>query len=675
MASPTFDERVGSVASALAHAGGLLASRPDLAEAQAREILRVAPGHPDALMLLAGALRRGGDALGARNILLTLAVSHARSPAVRMELGMAHASLGSTLEALEALTEVTRLDPDSPLAWHALGDQRLIIGDMAGAEAAQGRWVRGSIDDPLLLDGARALFDGRMDVAEQVLRDQLNLHPTDVAAGRMLADAAIRLGRLGDAEQLLVRGLETAPGFMPARYNYAIVLHRQQRTAEAMTQVELLLRQAPGTVAFRNLRAALLAQTGDFAGALEDFEAVLDNNPDQPGIWLSYGHALKTIGRRGDAVTAYRQALTLQPDFGEAYWSLANLKTVRFTEVDIEAMKRQLAAPDLSHEDRTYLHFALGKGLEDAGALESSFKQYALGNAARRTTAPYDAEGNANYVRRTIATFGEGFLEARAGVGAAAADPIFVLGLPRSGSTLIEQILASHSAVEGTMELLDLTAVARRAAVGGLGGAPAFPESLAALPLADFATLGEDYLERTRVQRRLGRPFFIDKFPSNFMHVGLIHLILPKARIIDARRHPLGCGLSLFKQHFAQGQNYSYDLGDIGRHYADYVALMAHFDAVLPGRVHRVIYEEMVRDPEGEVRRLLDYCGLPFEPQCLRFHETDRAVRTASSEQVRRPIFTDGVDHWRGFEPWLGPLKDALGPVLDAYPAAPAQRS
>ena len=385
---------------------------------------------------------------------------------------------------------------------------------------------------------------------------------------------------------------------------------------------------------------------------------------------MSYGHSLKTIGRQADCIAAYRRCLALGPQLGEAWWSLANLKTFRFDETDVAAMEAQLARGDIGEEDRFHLQFALGKALEDAGAFERSFGHYRDGAALRRAAIDYDADHTTAHAARSKAVLTRALFDARPDWGSAAPDPIFIVGLPRSGSTLIEQILSSHSAVEGTMELPDIISIARR-----LGGRQrrdqpsAYPEALEALDAETCLALGEEFLERTRIQRKLGRPFFIDKMPNNFAHVGLIHLILPRAKIIDARRHPLGCCFSAFKQHFARGQTFSYDLTELGRYYADYVDLMTHFDAVLPGAVHRVIYERMVADPEAEVRRLLNYCGLPFEPGCLKFYENDRAVRTASSEQVRQPIFTDGVDQWRAYEPWLGPLKTALGPVLTTWDA------
>jgi hypothetical protein len=332
-------------------------------------------------------------------------------------------------------------------------------------------------------------------------------------------------------------------------------------------------------------------------------------------------------------------------------------------------MRTQLARTDLAEDERVHFEFAAGKAFEDAKSYDVSFQHYAQGNTLRRAQLGYDADRTSARVRRCREILTTEFFEQRRGYGAQAPDPIFIVGLPRAGSTLLEQILASHSAVEGTMELPDLISIARQLTAAS-GGGTRFPESLATLSAAECRALGEQYIGQTRIQRKTGAPFFIDKMPNNFAYAGFIQLVLPNAKIIDARRHPLGCCLSVFKQHFARGQGFAYDLGDLGRYYRDYVALMSHFDTVLPGRIHRVIYETMVDNTEAEVRRLLDYCGLPFEERCLRFYDNARAVRTASSEQVRQPIFRDAMEHWRHYEPWLGPLKSALGPVLESYPAA-----
>ncbi len=532
--------------------------------------------------------------------------------------------------------------------------------------------LRHAVADPILLEAGRALVDDDIPHAEALLRDRLRRSPTDVAAIRMLAEVAARIGRYEDAAHLLERCLELAPGFHAARQNYAMVLHRGNRPQEALAQVERLLAEDPGNPGYRNLRAVVLCRTGDFGEAIELYEDLLAEHPGQARVWLSQGHALKTAGLGERAIAAYRRCIELDPGFGDAWWSLANLKTFRFDDADIAAMRAQLQRADLGDEHRLHLDFALGKALEDRGEYAGSFAHYSRGNALRLARVPYSADTTSERLRRAAEIYTPGFFQARAGYGVAAGDPIFIVGMPRAGSTLVEQILSSHPLVEGTMELPEIISLTRALRQQGADDGPArYHEVLAGLDADAVRGLGERYLERTRIQRKSGAPFFIDKMPNNFAHIGLVQLALPNARIIDVRRHPLACGFSLFKQHFARGQDFSYSLEDIGRYYRDYVGLMAHFDRVLPGRIHRVAYEALVDDTEAEVRRLLDYCGLPFEPRCLRFFENDRPVRTASSEQVRQPIYRAGVDHWTHFEPWLGPLKAALGPVLDAWPAAP----
>ena len=666
-------EPTGAVATAIAHARQMMGARPDLAEAQAAEILKAVPGHPEALLLAGQARRLQGDPTGARKVLEGLAAAQPQWAAGWHELGLAQAAGGDHPAAAETFARLTALRPEVAEGWRLLAEQKRLLGDSAGADAAFAQHLARAARDPQLVAAGAALVEGKLSVAEAALRDILKARPTDVAAIRMLAEIATRLGRYEDAEVLLGRCLELAPTFAPARQNYAVVLYRQTKAAEALAEIEALLADDPANPGYRNLQAAALGQLGEYPRAIAVYEALLADYPLQPKAWMSLGHALKTVGRQGDAISAYRKALALAPQMGEAWWSLANLKTFRFEREDLAAIRAQQSRGDLADEDRFHLEFALGKALEDAADYGGAFTAYAKGNALRRKSLDYDADETHRAMLRSRALFTPDFLAARAGQGCPAPDPIFILGLPRAGSTLVEQILASHSMIEGTMELPDIPAIAKRlGARRSKDQESAYPEVLADLSAEELRALGEEYLERTRPQRKLGRPLFIDKMPNNFAHVGLISLILPNARIIDARRHPLGCCFSGFKQHFARGQAFTYDLTDLGRYYADYVALMAHFDAVAPGRVHRVIYERMVADPESETRALLDYCGLPFEDACLRFYENDRAVRTASSEQVRRPIFTEGLDQWRHFEPWLGPLKAALGPVLEAYPDAPA---
>jgi len=629
---------VGSLAVALAHAARLLEGRPALAARQAEEILAAIPGQPDAVRLLARSQWAAGDPDA----------------------------------AVATLRRRTKKDPHDAAAWRLLADLLQALGDGDGADSAHLSAVEAGVNDPVLSQAALALRGERLAVAETALRERLKAQPTDVAAIRMLAEVAARLGRYEDAANLLSRCLELSPSFHEARRAYAQVLQRQERPAEALIEADRLMAIDPSNPNHGMLKASVLARLGDHAGAIELYEDLLARYQRQPLGWMSYGHALKTIGRRADAVAAYQRALAQAPQLGEVWWSLANLKTHRFTAADIAAMRTQLARTDLPDDDRLHLDFALAKALEDERDFAGAFAEYAKGNAIRKAQLRHAAEDTTEQVARSRTLFDRDFFEARRGGGCPARDPIFIVGLPRSGSTLVEQILASHSQVEGTMELPDLMTIARRLdGRKARGEKGSYPEILAGLSGDELSALGEEYLARTRIHRQTDRPLFIDKLPNNWLHVGLIQLILPNATVIDARRHPLGCCLSGYKQHFARGQNFTYDLTDIGRYYRDYVGLMAHFDAVLPGKVHRVIYERMVADTEGEVRRLLDHVGLPFEDACLRFWTNDRAVRTASSEQVRQPIFDDALDHWRNFEPWLDPLKAALGDVLDAYPNAP----
>jgi tetratricopeptide (TPR) repeat protein len=657
---------------ALAHAARLLETEPAAAAEQASEILRAVPNHPIATLLLGAARRALGDLDGALVLLEPLAASQPNAAAAHHELGLALGAKGQGDRAIEALRRAVALKPDMPAAWRALGDHLTAVGDASGADDAYAQGIRFSTRDPRLMEAAAHLCEGRLAPAEALLREHLKQHPTDVAAMRMLAEVAGRLGRYADAEALLTRSLELSPSFLPARHNLAVVLHRQTRSAEALAEIDKLLQAEPRNPGYRVLQAAVLGRLGDYAQAIRVYEDVLAEYPAHAKVWMSYGHALKTAGRQSDCVVAYRKSIGIEAQLGEAWWSLANLKRVRFTDEDVQTMRAQLAHERLTDEDRLHFHFAMGKALEDAGRYAESFEHYVQGNAIRRAQVRYDAEENSDHVRRSRAVLTADFFAARAGAGCPAPDPIFIVGLPRSGSTLIEQILASHSTVEGTQELPDIGLLARRlSARKSRSQESLYPEALVTLEMKDFHALGEEFLARTRIHRKTGAPLFIDKMPNNFAHIGLIHLMLPNAKIIDARRHPLGCGFSCFKQHFARGQHFTYDLAELGRYYRDYVELMAHIDAVLPGRVHRIHYENMVEDTEGEVRRLLEYCHVPFEDACLRFYENERAVRTASSEQVRTPIYREGLEQWQHYGPWLDPLRQALGTVLEAYPAVP----
>jgi tetratricopeptide (TPR) repeat protein len=666
-------EPSGSLSTALSHALRLLETKPVLAESQALEILHVVPDNPDALLILGIAKRLNGDLNASRTTLDKAAAALPFSADAHYQRGMSLAMLDLTADAKAAFTRATQLKPQMSDAWRALGDLSIAQGDTAAADSYYAQQIKASVNNPQLIEAASALVDNRLAIAERLLKDFLKRFPTDVPAIRMLAEVAARIGRFADAETLLRRCLELAPSFHPARHNYALALHRQGKVADALTQVDRLLALDPLDPGYRNLKAAVVGQIGDYPQTLELYAGVLRDYPNQPKVWMSYGHALKTAGRAEEGIAAYRRGIEQMPELGEAYWSLANLKTFRFTDDDLTAMRAQLARRDLSNSDRLHFAFALGKALEDAGDYAGSFMHYGEGNRIRKAQLGYDADETSDRVRRMKALFTPAFFSERAGSGDGSPDPIFIVGLPRSGSTLIEQILSSHSQIEGTTELPDIPTMAL--ALGGRRNATdksLYPENLSTLDGDRLKTMGADYLAGTKVQRKTDRPFYTDKTPHNFFHIGMIRLILPNAKIIDARRHPMGACFSGFKQHFARGHAFSYGQGDIGRYYRDYVALMAHFDDVAPSKIHRVLYESMVGDTEAEIRRLLDYCGLPFEVGCLRFHENDRAVRTASSEQVRQPIFRDGLDQWRNYEPWLGPLKAALGDVLTHYPEPPA---
>jgi predicted Zn-dependent protease len=650
-----------SYTATIEQASALLATDPASALRQAMTILTLTPQDPRAILILGSAQRRLGDPAAARALLVPLAMAHPKAAHTHYELGLTLAVLGETSSAIAALRHAVSRKPDLAEAWRALGDQLFLTGDTEGADAAFAEHARALVTDPALKGAADALFHGRVAEAERRLRAHLTSDARNVEALRLLADAVARQGRDGEAESFLAHCLELDPSHEGTRFSYATVLFRLQKGAEAVVQIEGLFVRNPKDPAYRNLLAACLALVGDYERAIKFYEGLLADYGRQPKIWLNYGHALRTIGRYQDTVAAFRRCIDLAPGLGEAYWSLANLKTASFSPAEEAAMAAELERPDLAGEDRLHLHYARGKALEDRGDHAAAFQHYARGAQLRRAGLNYDADEMTASVRRSKALFTRAFFEARAGGGSPSNEPIFIVGLPRSGSTLIEQILACHSSVEGTMELPDISFIA------GHVGWPGRSDILTVCSAADLAALGETFLARTRIHRKLGRPFFIDKMPNNFRHIGLIRLILPNARIIDARRHPMGSCFSAFKQHFARGHAFSYSLTDLGRYYRDYVEWMAHIDEVLPGYVHRVIYENVVSDTESEIRRLLDFCGLPFEEACLKFYENDRAVRTVSSEQVRRPIFRDGLDQWRHYEPWLGPLKEALGPALEHW--------
>jgi tetratricopeptide (TPR) repeat protein len=569
--------------------------------------------------------------------------------------------------------EILRINPVEGDALRLLAKALRRLGQDAEAGQAELDAIKASAHNPVLVDAAVAIGEGRLNAAEHLLRPYLASKPEDATALRMLAEIAARAGALPDAEDLLRRTLALAPGFTSARLRLAAVLVQRNRLAESLAVLDELLGAEPESAQAKGTKAATLGRLGDYEEALKLYEELLERSPEKPGIWMSYGHLLNTVGRLEESIAAYRRAIALNPRYGEIWWSLANLKTVRLDAGDIAQMAAALETPGLDDDSRLHLHFALGKAYEDAGEHRLSFENYSEGNRLRCESSGCRAEATTELVRRCETVFSRSLFDEREGSGCPAPDPIFVLGMPRAGSTLIEQILSSHSSIEGTSELPHMPAIARRLdAEREQAGRGPYPEWAADLGADELLELGEEYLRNARLHRKTAKPFFIDKLPNNWINVGLIRLILPRARIIDARRHPLGCCFSNFKQNFARGQGFSYSLENLGLYYRDYVRQMRHFDEVLPGHIHRVLHEAMVEDSEAEIRALLDYLGLGFEESCLRFYENDRAVRTPSAEQVRRPINREGIDQWRAYEPWLDPLKAALGPALEDWRGAPA---
>ena len=627
----------------------------------AERLLATAPEHRDFLYARAVALRYLGQTPQALATLATLEVLYPAYSRLYQERGHCYVGERQAAPAIQAFLRAVNLNPTLGASWNALRLLFNMTGEAAGARTANEHLTRLAALPAEVLAATDLSSDGDWAAAEAIVRPFLLRHPQHVEAMRLLGRIGLELDVLDDAEFLLDAVLELDPEYRAARYDYVRVLLKRHKHAQAMTELERLLAADPADVAYRTTYATTAASLGDPARAVELYRALIGDSPLAADLHLSLGHVLKTMGRTGEAIAAYRQAALVRADFGDAYWSLANLKTYRFDDAELAAMKAVLARPVLRAEDRYHLCFALGKALEDRGDYAASHTAFAEGNARKKAEIRYRPELIERNAEQQAAVCTAPFFRARAGVGCPDRDPIFIVGLPRSGSTLLEQILASHSAVEGTMELSDLPRIVQQLQGREIDGqTPRYPAVLAELPAGEFLRLGRQYLDETRVYRS-GRPFFIDKMPNNFRHIGLIHLMLPNARIIDARREAMACCFSNLKQLFASGQEFTYSVEDIARYYRSYVGLMAHWDAVLPGRVLRVWHEEVVDDLEGNVRRILDYCGLPFEAACVEFHRTERNVRTASSEQVRRPIYREGLDQWRHFEPYLGPLRDALG--------------
>jgi tetratricopeptide (TPR) repeat protein len=636
--------------------------------ATAQSVLTGNPVDRDALLFRAIAqrfLNRVQDSLGT---LIALEQHHPTFSRLFEERGRCYVAQRQARPAIEAFAQAVRLNHSLPGSWSMLEGLYRMQGDGQNASVAAGN-VASLRNQPADIVLANGLFaDGDLEQAEALIRAYLLQHGDNIEAMRLLARIGIAHKIYLDAQVLLAAVLERVPEYHAARQEYAFVLVELQRFEEAHREVEKLLALDPGNRQLKILQAASAVGLGEFERAITLYRNLLVGGPADAEAHLSIGHAQKTLGQTQPAIESYRRAAELRPDFGDAYWSLANLKTYRFAPEELARMEQTAAAASVSVVDRYHLSFAIGKALEDAGRYDESYRYYQLGNELKRPECRYRPELIERNTQQQIEVCTEGFFASRRDWGCAVPGPIFIVGLPRSGSTLLEQILASHSQVEGTQELPNIQQIVTRLhGFGPEGDDPRYPRILESLSADDFAKLGQEYLDAARVYRTRGAAFFIDKMPNNFRHVGLLHLMLPNARIIDARREPMACCFSNVKQLFANGQEFTYSVDDIARYYRTYLDLMGHWDRVLPGRVLRVFHEDVVDDLEGNVRRLLDFCGLEFEEPCVAFHQNKRSVRTASSEQVRQGIYREGLDQWKNFEPWLGPLKSALGDALVRY--------
>jgi len=645
------------------------AGRHEEALAAAEALLPGLPENRDLLLAAATSLRCLMRVADAQAMLDRLEQAHPRFSRLHQERGLCSIALRDAPGAIEALLRAVNINPALPMSWRMLEGVYRLSGDLANAATAAEHVATLKALPPEVVTATAMFSDGDLAPAEEIVRAYLLRCGDHPEAMRLLAKIGLARDVLDDAETLLEAVLILAPQHRAARFEYAQTLVLRHKYAKAQSQISGLLKLDPRNFDYRAAAATAAVGLGDHETAIGLYRDLLAEAPDAPDLHLWLGHALKTVGRVSEAVEAYRSAIAERPDFGDAYWSLANLKLYRFDDAEIAAMRAKEASPSIAALDRYHLCFALGKALEDRGDVTDSWSYYARGNAVKRAQSRYRPEILETNTAEQITVCTPAFFQSRSGWGAPDPDPIFIVGLPRSGSTLLEQILSSHSLVDGTQELPDIQAM-----VLDLQGRdpdydhPRYPAALLDMSAQDFRRLGEKYLADTRVYRS-DRPFFIDKMPNNFRHIGLIHLMLPNAKIIDARRDPMSCCFSNLKQLFAQGQEFTYSIDDIARYYRTYLDLMAHWDAALPGRILRVQHEDVVADLEGAVRRMLDYCGLAFEPGCIDFHKTKRSVRTPSSEQVRQPIFRDGLEQWKTYEPWLEPLKTALGDALERYRA------
>lgn len=553
--------------------------------------------------------------------------------------------------------------PGNPGAWRALGRALREKGERVGGAAAFARSITASLSNPTLIAIEKLIRDRKLADASHALEKLIAADENDVVALRLAGDVASRTGKVVDAERHYRQCIDLCPSYVPARYGLTRLLLRQARLGEASNESERMLATAPTDPTVRTLKAAIAASVGNHADAAGLYKGLLHELPQQSGLWLGLGHSQRTLGKTDEAIAAYRKTLANPTGAAEAYWSLSNLKTYRFDDADLGRMEE--LATDTAGQQAAFIHFALGQALDARGETERAFDHYARGNAAKRATITYDATRAEERLARWTASVTADMLASHSGAGASSPGPIFIVGLPRSGSTLVEQILGSHSLIENTSELPYMDRIASKLARSGM--MPGQERTAFDLAGVDLAELGHEYLSGARAHRKTPEPFFIDKLPGNFAHAALIKLMLPNAKIIDVRRHPLATTWSVFKQLFMQGQPFAYDLAEIARWYRSYVAAMTRFNTVMPGAVLHLGYEDLIEETEAQVRRLLEHVGVAFEPGCLAFHESGNAVRTPSSEQVRQPIFRHGLAEWRRYEPHLQPAVDLLTAEIASY--------
>jgi len=644
----------------------------DDAIGHADTVLKDFERHMEALYIKAAAQRYAKRHRAALDTLSQLKQSAPEYGRAFQEEGYNYRELGEIANALQAFHQACVLNPGLEGSWKAQADILSSQGHHTEAANAQGFYERLKKLPSALHAVTNLLYEDELLRAEQLCKRFLQNDKRNVEGIRLLAAIAQRMGETAQANFLYETALELSPNNVMVRMDYVEFLRLTQKPTKALDHAKFLHDKYPDNSMLQNSYAVQNMLVGDYDTAFELFDKILSVTPNNLGVLISKGNALKTTGRQDEAIESYRAAYRIKPNFGDAYFSLANLKTYRFSDDEIQAMQMAVKAQNDTLQNQAHFYFSLGKAFEDRKNYETSFQYYEQGNTVKRQLSRYDADVMSAEMRAQIDHCTEDLFTKKTGLGHDAPDPIFIVGLPRAGSTLLEQILASHSQIDGTLELPNILTLSHklrnyRGPNSQEAGQAVYPQNLYNLPSQMLKEFGQAFIEDTRVHRK-NAPFFIDKMPNNFRHIGLIRLILPNAKIIDARRHPMACCFSGFKQHFAEGQGFTYGLRQIGQYYRDYVELMDHWDSVLPSAILRVQYEDVVADTETQVRRMLDYLGLPFEQACIDFHKTDRSVRTASSEQVRQPIFKSGLEQWRNFEPWLDPLKTALGPVLERYP-------